>query len=64
MNLPFLLFVGLGVLLALNGLRALIRSSQGSRKRGAKQANDLMNGVVSLLAAGGIVFAAFYMFRF
>lgn len=64
MNLGFLLFVAFAVLLALNGLRALIRGIQGSGRRQSNPASDYMNAVVSLAAAGGIVFAAFYMFQF
>ena len=55
----FLLFLVLSVLLVANSVRAFYRAS-GSESR----VNHIVNGVLSLLAAAAIAYAAHFMFNF
>ena len=60
-SIGFLLFIGLAVLMAINGLRSFFGSAARSKNTASAA---IATGIVSFLAAGALVYFAFYMFRF
>jgi hypothetical protein len=60
----FLLFLTLAVLMALNGVRALVKGTGTASPGKTASVNSVATGVVSLLAAVGLVVAGYYMFQF
>jgi hypothetical protein len=60
----FLLLLTLAALMAINGVRALVKGTGTARPGRTTSVNSVATGVISLLAAVGLVLAGYYMFQF
>ncbi|MFI5454538.1 MAG: hypothetical protein ACHRXM_03720 [Isosphaerales bacterium] len=63
-NLFFILFLALAVLLALNGLRVLLKGVEVTKGKRVTGLGAYTAAVIYLLAAAAIAGAGYYMFQF